>query len=104
MSRAGKGPLSTCPPACSGSAFPPGRRSAARALPEQDLLGLLIGREIVARSQFLAHLHSARNRRPIVHALKPSLKVGELREVLALVFVGTHPRIARHVGDRILAS
>src|SRR5262245_30986826 len=39
-----------------------------------------------------------------MHALVPRLKVGEVGEVLPLVLVGPHPRIARHVGDRIVAG
>ena len=54
-----------------------------------DRLGLLVG------------LH---RRGPRPDRLEPALEVGEVLELLALPLVRHDPRIARHVGDRIVAG
>jgi hypothetical protein len=41
--------------------------------------------------------------RPFADLIKPALDVGKFAEVDILRFSGSRPRIANHVGDRVLA-
>ena len=81
------------------------RSGRAGALAEQDLLRVLVGGEVVVGS---------RSSSPTLTALATAgrscmrwnhfSRLRELGEVLALVLVGPHPGIARHVGDRVVAG
>src|SRR5208282_6336366 len=70
-------------------------------LSEKDALGLLRDRRL--RVDLFCLVIGAHNCRPRLDALKPSLQVWKVLQLLSLAFVGNNPRVSRHVGDGVLA-
>src|SRR3977135_330328 len=73
-----------------------------RGLAEQDLFRLLGDARLGVDG--LGELIGAHRRGPRLDGLEPAFQVGEILDLLALPLIRHDPRIARHVGDRVVAG